>query len=92
MSWFELHRCAYGWVRATESGGRFDVTEYDLTDVERAAFDARDVAALYGLGLHPVLINRFARQAGYSRDEYRALLAPYATETTRRGRWQTSSS
>lgn len=92
MSWYELHRCAYDWVRATESGGSFEASDYDLTGAERSAFDARDIGALYGLGLHPVLLNRVARQAGYSRDDYRALLQPYATATTRRGRWQSSSS
>jgi len=46
MSWYQMHRCVYDWVRAGEvnSGeggdGRagFDVSAYELTDDERKAF------------------------------------------------------
>jgi hypothetical protein len=99
MSLYQLHRAVYDWVRAGEvgggqeadrSGGRatFDVSRYELTEVERKALDSRDVAALYQLGLHAVLINRFARAAGFARDEYRQLLQPFATEKGKKGRWQ----
>jgi hypothetical protein len=90
VSGYQLHRCVYDWVRAGETGDAgFDVARYELTDVERSAFEDRDVARLYRLGLHPVLLNRFARAAGYARDDYRQALEPYATPDTRRGRWQT---
>ncbi|HEY3263231.1 MAG TPA: hypothetical protein VGJ95_23655 [Pseudonocardiaceae bacterium] len=95
MSLYQLHRCVYDWVRAgevvsTAGGGResFDASGYELTDEERKAFENRDVAALYQLGVHPVLINRFARAAGFARDEYRKILEPFGTQEDRRGRWQ----
>jgi hypothetical protein len=96
MSLYQLNRAVYDWVRAGEvnsgdaGGGRegFDVSRYELTPEERKAFDDRDVAAFYQLGLHEVLINRFARAAGFARDDYRKLLAPYAKSEERKGRWQ----
>ncbi len=96
MSLYQLHRCVYDWVRAgevsdnPETDGRedFDVTRYELTDDELKAFEDRDVGQLYQLGLHQVLINRFARAAGYARDDYRKILEPFAEPETRRGRWQ----
>lgn len=97
MSWYQLHRCVYDWVRAgevssdTSGDGRagFDSSGYELTDEERKAFETKDVAGLYQLGLHRVLLNRFCRAAGFARDDYRALLAPFAETEERRGRWQT---
>lgn len=95
MSSYHLHRCVYDWIRAGEvnaadGDGRagFDASRYELSDEERAAFEARDVAAFYRMGVHHVLINRFARAAGYARDDYRKLLEPFATQEERRGRWQ----
>jgi hypothetical protein len=95
---YQLHRCVYDWVRAGEVGGgdaaaasgraAFDSGRYELTGQERAAFESRDVAALYQLKLHSVLLNRFCRAAGYSRDDYRKLLEPFAAPEERRGRWQ----
>jgi hypothetical protein len=97
MSWYQLHRCVYDWVRAGEinsaEGGdgreTFDDTRYELTAEERQAFEGKDVAALYRLGLHEVLLNRFARAAGFARDDYRKILEPFAAHEERRGRWQT---
>ncbi len=91
-----MHRCVYDWVRAGEvnSGdagdGRagFDDSVYELTDDERRAFQDRDIGALYQLGLHEVLINRFARAAGFPRDDYRRRLEPFAKKVERVGRWQ----
>ena len=96
MSWYQMHRAVYDWVRAGEvnSGaagdGRanFDLSAYELTDPERTAFENRDIAAFYQLGLHEVLINRYARAAGFARDDYRKLLEPLGTKEERRGRWQ----
>ena len=97
MSLYQLHRCVYDWVRAGEvnsadgGAGRedFDASVYESTDEERRAFDDKDVAAFYQLGLHQVLLNRFARAAGFARDDYRKLLEPFATTDGRKGRWQT---
>jgi hypothetical protein len=96
MSLYQLNRAVYDWIRAGEvnsaagEDGRadFDLSRYDLTDDERKAFDDRDVAAFYRMGLHEVLINRYARAAGFARDEYRKLLEPYGKPEERRGRWQ----
>jgi len=96
MSLYQLHRCVYDWVRAGEvsdqasGGGResFDASRYDLTEAEKKAFETKDVAALYHLGLHAVLLNRFCRAAGFARDEYRKILEPFAKPEERRGRWQ----
>jgi hypothetical protein len=92
VSLYQLHRCIYDYIRAAEvSGGAmrsFDVNTYDLTEEERKAFESTDVAALYQLGLHPVLLNRFCRQAGFSRNDYRKILEPLGTTEERKGRWQ----
>jgi hypothetical protein len=99
MSWYQLHRCVYDWVRAGEVGGGegesagdgragLDISRYELTDEERAAFENRDVAALYQLGLHQVLLNRYCRAAGFARDEYRKILEPFGEKQEGRGRWQ----
>jgi hypothetical protein len=97
MSLYQLHRCVYDWVRAGEVNsavdvdGRlgFDDRAYELTSEERTAFERKDVAALYRLGLHEVLLNRFCRAAGFARDDYRKILEPYAKPEQRSGRWQT---
>jgi hypothetical protein len=96
VSVYQLNRAIYNWIRAGEvnssaqGDGRvdFDVSEYELNAQERRAFDERDVGALYHLGLHEVLVNRFARAAGYQRDAYRKILESYAKPEERLGRWQ----
>jgi hypothetical protein len=96
MSLYQLHRMVYDWVRAgevnSEAGGDgragFDLSKYDLTDEERKAFESKDVAALYQLGLHAVLLNRYCRAAGFARDEYRTILQPFGETEERKGRWQ----
>ena len=97
MSLYQLNRAVYDWIRAGEvnsaddgSDGRatFDVSRYELTDDERKAFEDKDVAAFYQMGLHEVLINRYARAAGYARDDYRKILEPFGKPEERRGRWQ----
>ncbi|HET7477542.1 MAG TPA: hypothetical protein VFJ97_16150 [Dermatophilaceae bacterium] len=92
MSNYQLHRCVWDNVRAGQVSGStmrdFDVNKYDLTEEERKAFESADVGALYQLGLHPVLLNGFCRAAGFSRNEYRAILEKYAEPTTKKARWQ----
>jgi hypothetical protein len=92
VSLYQLHRCVYDSVRAGEvsnrSSGEFDDSRYDLNDEERRAFKAKDVGALYELGLHPVLLNAYCRSVGFTRDDYRRELTPYAAPEERRGRWQ----
>jgi len=62
----------------------------DLTGDERAAVDARDMRLLYEMGLHPVLLNAFARFSGLQRDDYRALLAGAGTQPEGVPRWRAS--
>ena len=96
MSLYQLNRAVYDWIRAGEvnsaAGGAgregFDLSGYDLSDDERKAFEDKDIAAFYCMGLHQVLINRYARAAGFARDAYRTILAPYAEPEERKGRWQ----
>jgi hypothetical protein len=92
VSLYQLHRCIYDYVRAAEVSASsmrdFDVNRYDLTEDERKAFESTDIAALYQLGLHEVLLNRFCRQAGFSRNEYRKILEPLGKPEERKGRWQ----
>lgn len=90
MTWYDLHRCVYDFIRAQESGRSesFDAAQYRLSPEERRAFDVRDIEALYRLDLHGVLLNRFCRQIGLTRDDYRILLEPCSVPEARRGRWQ----
>jgi hypothetical protein len=96
MSLYQLHRCVYDWVRAgevnSEAGGvgraGFDATAYELTDEELKAFETRDIAAFYRLGLHEVLLNRYCRAAGFARDDYRKILEPFGEKEERKARWQ----
>jgi hypothetical protein len=95
MSLYQLHRCAYDFVRASgvSSGtaSEFDSSRYDLTDEERTAFETRAVPVLYRMGLHPVLLNAFCRAVGFTRDDYRKQLEPFAEPETRRGRWSSAN-
>ena len=92
LSLYQLHRCVWDRMRADEVGSGpgkdFDPGRYDLTEDERAAFEKRDIAALYRLGLHPVLLNGFARASGFSRDAYREQLQVFATPERRVAPWQ----
>ena len=93
MSLYQLHRCVWDYVRAgavssSNAGPHFDESKYDLNEQELQAFQAKDVASLYRLGLHPVLLNGFCRASGYTRDDYRKVLAVFASREERTGRWQ----
>jgi hypothetical protein len=48
--------------------------EYDLTEEERAAVLAVDIAALYRLGVHPLLLRPFTELNGVSSPEHYASL------------------
>jgi hypothetical protein len=79
-------------VRAGASGDRGgpDPTGYDLSDEERAAASGADLRALYQLGVHPVLINAFARAMGYQRTDYANMLRDLEPTTDARPRWRSS--
>ena len=96
MSVYQLNQLVYDWVRAGEvnsgAGGDgregYDLSGYDLSDDERKAFDSKDIGALWQLGLHDVLVNRYARAIGLTLVDYRKILTPLAQPEERRGRWQ----
>jgi len=96
VSVYQLNRLVYDWVRAGEvnsaAGGdgreAFDLSGYELSDDERKAFDNKDIGAMWQLGLHDVLVNRYARAIGLTLADYRRILTPLAQPTERRGRWQ----
>jgi hypothetical protein len=54
----------------------------------RTPFGDKDIAELYRLGVHPVLLNAFGAAAGLSCDDYRKALAGFATPERRKGRWR----
>jgi hypothetical protein len=92
MSLYQLHSL-FDYLRAGEvSSGvapSFDVSSYDLTDEEPKVFDSKDIAALYRMGFHPVLLNGYCRATGYERSDDRTILASQALSETKNGRWHT---
>lgn len=91
MTWYELHRCVFDFIRTQEftSPGSFTMSDYDLSEAEADAVRTHDVAALHVLGLHGVLLNRYCRQIGLSRDSYRGILSPFETKEEGASRWRT---
>jgi hypothetical protein len=67
MGAYQLNRAVFERLRGAES-------DHGLSDAERTALDATDFRALYLLGLHPVLLNAYARSRGLRRDDYRKAL------------------
>lgn len=95
MSIYDVQRALFDYLRAmenTKSETRPDISieGYDLTEDEKKALVAGDVGTLYGMGVHPVIINGYCRAMGYKRADYKPLLAAHATPSPRRTRWQTS--
>lgn len=48
----------------------------DLADAERRALMDGDLATLYGMGAHPLLLAPYSRFMGIARPDYQAALAP----------------
>jgi hypothetical protein len=91
MSCYQVQRFVYERLRALGAGtdhGVADLAAYDLTEEEREALRRDDIAALYSMGVHPVLINAYCRSLGILRDDYRRLLAPLARPDERVPRWR----
>jgi hypothetical protein len=92
MSLYQLHRCVRDQLRSASAPvdrrPRFDVDGYDLRDDERRAVETGDVAGLYQLGLHPLLLHEYCRANGYPRSVYRTLLQAFARPQIRKARWQ----
>ncbi len=93
MSQYQLQKLVYDYLRkagtATERPAIF-TDGYDLTAAEQAAVEAADIRELYLLGLHPVLVNAFARAMGYQRDDYAKMLADLQHEPEVTPRWRSS--
>jgi hypothetical protein len=85
MSLYQLQRAMYEFLNPTGkarvvSMDRATLHElFDLTEEELDAYVNADVRTLYLLGVHPVLLNSFAR-ARVPRDQYRAALASLEAE------------
>lgn len=58
------------------------------TPRETELLSNRDVRGLAKAGVHPVLINAYARSIGMTRDEYRVLLAGPLHQNDTETRWQ----
>jgi hypothetical protein len=77
---YALQKAMYDYLNPTgrDDAARLDrashAARYDLSEAERTALVRADVRALVELGVHPVLLNSFAR-ACVSREAYRAALA-----------------
>lgn len=79
MSLYQLHAAIYRYLNPRDSSPvtleRDAVLErFDLSEREANAFLGADVPELYRLGVHPVLLNSYARSR-MSPPEYRAILA-----------------
>ena len=93
MSQYQLQKLIYDYLRqagtATERP-QISTEGYELTAAERAAAEAADIRELYQLGLHPVLVNAFARAMGHQRDDYAKMLADLEQEPEVTPRWRSS--
>ena len=95
MSVYQVQQCMFDYLRALEQAPPdqrppMAVEGYELTAVERRALVDSDVDALYGMGVHPVLINGYCRAQGYKRADYRSLFKNTVADASRRTRWQKS--
>jgi hypothetical protein len=96
MSIYQLQECLFNYLRALEDSPadqakpELSTEGYSLTDEERTALSNRDVATLYALGTHPVIINGYCRAMGYKRADYRPLFKETTAVTKGKARWQKS--
>lgn len=86
MSLFQVQRVMYASKRDKALAARLksspDATlaEFDLTEAERHALRDGDLAALYRMGVHPLLLAPYSRLLGIARPDYHAALAPLCGE------------
>lgn len=94
MSRYQLQQCLFDHLRRLEepdTTARPDevlVEGYDLTEEERTALTAGDVAAFHTHAVHPVLINAYCRANGWKRADYRVLFPAGSDIVTGETRWQ----
>lgn len=63
---------------ALKETGSAALAELDLSDEERNALANGDLASLYRMGAHPLLLAPYARLMGIPRPRYVELLSPLA--------------
>ena len=63
-------------VQAFREDARAALADAPLTEEELAALADGDLAALYRMGVHPLLLAPYARVMGIARPRYQELLAP----------------
>ena len=93
MSQYQLQKLVYEYLRKAGTASEQPAIEtdgYDLTGEEQAAVEAADIRRLYQLGLHPVLVNAFARAMGHQRDDYVKMLSDLEREPEVTPRWRSS--
>lgn len=82
MSLHGLHSFMYRLKNDAEIQARFKqrssaaFSGFELSDDEIRALRDGDVASLYSMGVHPLLLVPYSRYAGIARPEYLAKLAP----------------
>ncbi|MBI2755359.1 MAG: hypothetical protein HYX52_01475 [Chloroflexi bacterium] len=90
MSLYQVQKAMYEYLNPRRRPAPPELTaetlrqRYGLDDAETRAILDRDVRALVRLGVHPVLLNGFAR-ATMAIPEYRAILAQLDEEGHARG-------
>jgi hypothetical protein len=91
MSAYQLQRAVFDVLRAAEKGAhRPPAGSYDLTPRELSALEGDDLREMALLGVHPVLINAYARACGIPRGEYKQMLAGTSPARGGRPRWRAS--
>jgi len=94
VSLYQVQQCLFDYLRQLEDapvGARpsLKVDGYDLSQSEQDALLNTDLATIYQMGVHPVIINGYCRALGYKRADYRPLLQQAANPHPKRTRWQT---
>jgi hypothetical protein len=93
VSQYQLQKLVYDYLHEAGTASErppLSTDGYELTGEERAAVEAADIRGLYQLGLHPVLVNAFARAMGYQRDDYAKMLSDLEREPEVTPRWRSS--
>ncbi|MET9294659.1 hypothetical protein [Streptomyces sp. NPDC003077] len=90
MSLYGVQKAVFDAIRAGSTGGCAGApgTSGQLTEAEAALLERQDLRGLFTAGVHPVLINAYARSIGKARDEYREILAGTLAEQNREVRWR----
>jgi hypothetical protein len=90
VSLYGVQRAVFDAVRRA-SGGECACPPGDgdqLTAEELSLLERQDLRGLFTQGVHPVLVNAYARATGRTRDEYRVLLAGTLADEDREVRWR----